>query len=60
MWCSSTSSRYAATLNPGLNLHLLAGDDTTTHDLRLTATNATGSTSDDVRVYIKDPALCVH
>jgi len=42
-----------------LKLYLRAGERTTTHDLRLTATNGTGSTSDDVRVYIKDPLQCI-
>jgi hypothetical protein len=50
----------ATTLTPSLKLYLRAGDLRTTHDLRLTATNSTGSTSDDVRVEAKDPSLCVH
>jgi hypothetical protein len=40
-------------------VYLRTGERTTTHDLRLTATNGTGSTSDDVRIYIKDPLQCI-
>ncbi len=49
----------ATTLSPALKLYLRAGDLRTTHDLQLTATNATGPTSDDVRIEVKDPSLCV-
>jgi hypothetical protein len=49
----------ATTLTPQLKLYLREGELTTTHDLRLTATNSTGSTSDDVRVYIRDPFQCI-
>ena len=57
--CVGARQTVATTLSPALKLYLRGGERTTTHDLRLTATNGTGSTSDDVRVYIKDPLQCI-
>jgi hypothetical protein len=49
----------ATSLAPVLKLYLRAGQRTTSHDLQLTATNGTGSTAEDVRVYIRDPLQCL-